>query len=288
MPTTRVTATTTATLLAAASVLALGGIQSSAGAAPADAVPAPSAAPPIAPADEPGSWHSQGLSLDPVENRQVDRFLEHARRAERVISPQVKEAARRNGAELTGFAYRLKSPDSLKRKVATYMKGDKDRPPMGVDKALTRVNDAVRYTFVWDDEKYTKGVRGASDDLASWQYNSVRWSNTWDRAAGYKAINSAWRDPLHDQKFEVQFHTPASKAAQEETHKLYEEQRLPGTPPARKAELQRQQGRIFAAVPVPEGAEALTAPAARTLPLPVPAKAPAPAPASAPAPAPAA
>ncbi|GAA2062753.1 hypothetical protein GCM10009801_06130 [Streptomyces albiaxialis] len=262
------------TLLATS--FALGALQGgawAAGSAPAGsapAVPAPSAAPPIAPADEPGSWHSEGLSLDAVENRQVDRYLEHARGAERIISTQIREAARRNGAELVGFEHRLKSPDSLKRKVATYMKGDEKHPPTNVDTALERVNDAVRYTFVWDDKKYTKGVRGASRDLVSWQYNSVRWANTWDSKDRYKAINSAWRDPLRDQKFEVQFHTPASKAAQEETHKLYEEQRLPGTPPARKAELQREQGRIFAAVPVPEGAGALTAPA-RTRPLPMPA-----------------
>ncbi|MFG3254342.1 ATP nucleotide 3'-pyrophosphokinase [Streptomyces sp. NPDC048172] len=267
------------TLLAAS--FALGALQTGGAwaASAAPAVPAPSAAPPIAPADEPGSWHSQGLSLDAVENRQVDRYLERARGAERVISTQIREAARRNGAELVGFGQRLKSPDSLKRKVATYMKGDEKHAPTNVDQALKQVNDAVRYTFVWDDEKYTKGVRGASHDLTAWQYNSVRWSNTWDSKDRYKGINSAWRDPLRDQKFEIQFHTPASKSAQERTHKIYEEQRLPSTPPARKAELQREQGRIFAAVPVPEGAEALTAPA-QTRPLPVPARVPAQAPAA--------
>ncbi|SHK96982.1 hypothetical protein SAMN05216268_10299 [Streptomyces yunnanensis] len=66
----------------------------------------------------------------------------------------------------------------------------------------------------------------------------------------------------------VQFPTPQSKTAQVETHKLYEEQRLPGTPPGKARALQAQQDAIFAAVPVPAGAERLTGPARRT-PVPV-------------------
>ncbi|WP_051836733.1 hypothetical protein [Streptomyces sp. NRRL WC-3742] len=58
----------------------------------------------------------------------------------------------------------------------------------------------------------------------------------------------------------MQFHTPVGKAAQEGTHKLYEEERLPGTSPERAQELQAQQDAIFAAVPVPAGATSLTAP----------------------------
>ncbi|MFE9333771.1 ATP nucleotide 3'-pyrophosphokinase [Streptomyces sp. NPDC006925] len=181
-----------------------------------------------------------------------------ARRAERSISPQIRAAARLSGAELVGFDARLKSPDSLKRKVATSME---EKPGRTVEKALARINDSVRYTLQWPDARYTRGVTVAATTLADWGNSTVKWSTTWGREKGYKAVNSSWAAPRSGHVFEVQFHTPAGKQAQLRTHKLYEEQRLPSTSPARAQELQREQDRIFAAVPVPEGAAALQPPA---------------------------
>ncbi|MFI8905549.1 hypothetical protein ACIGV8_08420 [Streptomyces albidoflavus] len=118
----------------------------------------------------------------------------------------------------------------------------------------------MRYTLQWDDAAYTAGVTTVAETLDAWRNESVKWSNTWGRS-GYKGLNTGWRAPRSGQLFEVQFHTVASKKAQETTHKLYEEQRLPSTSPERKQQLQREQDAIFAAVPVPAGAESLTAPA---------------------------
>ncbi|MEU3449398.1 ATP nucleotide 3'-pyrophosphokinase [Streptomyces thermolilacinus] len=202
-------------------------------------------------------WQQDGLRLNAADNAKVDAFIADARQAERTISPQVRAAAWLTDAELIGFDNRLKSPDSLKRKVATAMK---EAPGQSVEATLATINDAVRYTLQWPDARYTTGVVAASSHLAAWGNDSVRWKNTWG-GSGYKGVNSGWREPRSGMRFEIQFHTPASKWAQEETHKLYEEQRLPGTSPERKKQLQAQQNAIFAAVPVPEGADRLTAPA---------------------------
>ncbi|OEJ94987.1 ATP nucleotide 3'-pyrophosphokinase [Streptomyces thermolilacinus] len=202
-------------------------------------------------------WQQDGLHLNATDNAKVDAFIADARQAERTISPQVRAAAWLTDAELIGFENRLKSPDSLKRKVATAMK---EAPGQSVEATLATINDAVRYTLQWPDARYTTGVIAASSHLAAWGNDSVRWKNTWG-SSGYKGVNSAWRAPRSGMRFEIQFHTPASKWAQEETHKLYEEQRLPGTSPERKKRLQEQQNAIFASVPVPEGADRLTAPA---------------------------
>lgn len=210
------------------------------------------------PADS-GGWQQGGLELTPNDNRAVERFLDRAKKAEKSISPRVRAAAVMSGAELQGFDHRLKSGDSLKRKVATWMKGDDG---LTVNKALSEINDSVRYTFVWSSGEYTSGVTRASSLLAAWGDDSTRWSNTWNRTGGYKAVNAAWREP-GGHIYEVQFHTPQSKKAQETTHKLYEEQRLPSTPPERVKELQAQQAEIFTAVPVPAGAEGLKAPRTR-------------------------
>ncbi|MCB5907889.1 ATP nucleotide 3'-pyrophosphokinase [Streptomyces pinistramenti] len=207
-----------------------------------------------------GGWHQDGLNLNASDNAAVDAFAARARQAERSISPQIRAAAQLSHAELVGFDQRLKSPDSLKRKVATWMQ---ETPGQTVNASLAQINDSVRYTLQWPSGRYSAGVATAAGLLSSWGNDSARWANTWKRESGYKAINSAWRAPRSGQLFEVQFHTPESKAAQLETHKLYEEQRLPGTPPERVRELQAQQNAIFAAVPVPAGAGELTAPEPR-------------------------
>ncbi|MFG2879403.1 ATP nucleotide 3'-pyrophosphokinase [Streptomyces sp. NPDC048337] len=210
-------------------------------------------------------WKGEGgLALSAADNAKVDAYADQAQRAERSISVDVRVAALASGAELVGFDHRLKTPDSLKRKVATSLK---EHPEQNVDAVLRSLGDAVRYTLQWPDGTYTDGVSAASALLSAWGNDSTKWSNTWGRTSGYKGLNTGWRAPGSGQLFEVQFHTPASKHAQEVTHLLYEEQRLPSTTPTRKAELQAQQDAVFAAVPVPPGADRLTRPA----PLPVPA-----------------
>lgn len=212
-------------------------------------------------------WTGEGgLSLGPADNERVDDYIEGAKRAERAISPQVRAAAWIAGAEVIGFENRLKSPDSLKRKVATSLK---EHPGQSAEAALATLSDAVRYTLQLRDDRYTDGVTTAAQTLSAWGNDSTKWSNTWGRAQGYKGLNTGWRAARSGQLFEVQFHTPASKQAQEATHKLYEEQRLPGTSPERKQELQEQQNALFAAVPVPAGADRLTAPLPDRVPAPV-------------------
>ncbi|MER5500451.1 MULTISPECIES: ATP nucleotide 3'-pyrophosphokinase [unclassified Streptomyces] len=254
-----ITRTVTRAAITAALAAALGGA----------ATPMAAAETSRATAAEPGEgWKGEdGLSLDAADNERVDAYLEGAGRAERGISPQVRAAAWATGAEVIGFENRLKSPDSLKRKVATSLR---EQPGRNVDAVLATLSDAVRYTLRWRDEEYTTGVTNVSHLLAGWGNTSTKWSNTWGRGQGYKGLNTGWRAPRTGQLFEVQFHTPASKNAQEVTHKLYEEQRLPGTGPERKKELQAQQDAVFAAVPVPDGADRLTAPAAPARPEPVP------------------
>ncbi|WP_326810292.1 ATP nucleotide 3'-pyrophosphokinase [Streptomyces scopuliridis] len=215
-------------------------------------VPAPAPAPEL---DE--GWRGDGLSLSPAENNAVEEFLGKARRTEAVISPRLRNIARLSNAELAGFDQRLKSPDSLKRKVATSLV---DHPGQNIDQALAGIGDSLRYTFQWPTDRYTDGVTLAATFVSAWQGPAVRWKNTWGGKTGYKGINTNWDESSSQHRFEIQFHTPESRDAAVSTHRLYEEQRLPGTSPERARELQRQMDEIFGAVPVPAGAAQLAAP----------------------------
>ncbi|MCC3769988.1 ATP nucleotide 3'-pyrophosphokinase [Streptomyces sp. UNOC14_S4] len=206
-----------------------------------------------------GGWRGGGLSLSASENRKVDEFLARARDAEQAISPEMRAVAVAGHATLIGFDQRLKSEDALKRSVASSLRS----PGQSVDATLARIGDSLSYTLEWPDGRYAKGVSAVSSMLASWGNDNVRWANAWGRENSAKGIGSSWRDPQSGHVFEVQFHTPSSKWAQDVTRKLREEQRLRGTSAERAKELQEQQEAIFASVPVPDGAPALGAPPAR-------------------------
>ncbi|MFI0990557.1 hypothetical protein [Streptomyces exfoliatus] len=62
------------------------------------------------------------------------------------------------GAEVIGFDNRLKSPDSLNRKVATFLK---EHPGQSAAAALATLSDAVRYTLQWRDDQWCAGETGA-------------------------------------------------------------------------------------------------------------------------------
>ncbi len=257
------TATRTATAAAVAIVLAMGAVPGTAAAGPAH--PPHQSLGALAQAERAGGgWYGDGLTLDAADNNRVDAFLDRAAQAERSISPRIRAAAALSGAELVGFAQRLKSPDSLKREVATALK---QSPGETVGQALAKIDDSVHYTMQWRDADYTAGVAIASATLSAWGNDSVRWTNTWGRTSGFKGIDSTWSAPRSGQRFEIRFLTPAGSRAQKASHRLCTEQRLPGTSRERARELRMRQNAVFAAVPVPAGAEELTAPA-RRMPLP--------------------
>jgi hypothetical protein len=198
-------------------------------------------------------WAKEGLSLSPRENAEVNAFLEQARGAELKISgdlTDIKDSV--PGADLAGFDRRLKEPDSLKRKVASDLL---DNPNASARDLLSQIKDSVRYTYKIPDQAYADGVRQAVSAMKARGYEPVAgsWKNVWS-SEGYKGINSAWRDPVTGHVFEVQFHTPASFDAKMQTHGLYEQIRLPSTPPDVARNLQQQQNDIFGQVSVPPGA----------------------------------
>jgi hypothetical protein len=120
-----------------------------------------------------------------------------------------------------------------------------------------QVNDVVRYTVQVPAEGYTVGVRQVVTRLRAEGFELASPSkNTWHEA-GYKGINSWWRDPGSGQLFEIQFHTPESFDAKMVTHDIYKQARLLDVDDPARAALDLRQDEIFATVPRPDGAVAL-------------------------------
>ncbi|MFE3154976.1 hypothetical protein [Streptomyces sp. NPDC059221] len=199
-----------------------------------------------------GSWAGEnGLRLDREANAAADDFMRRSTEAEPRITESMQGIAGKvDNGKLIGLEYRLKGEDSLKRKLATDMLED-----VGVDpaRALGDIKDSIRYTMEVPSNGYTHGVQQAIDDLQAKGFENVTFKNTWD-SAGYKGINSTWRDPLSGQTFELQFHTADSFTAKMDGHVLYEKERLPGVSPDEMAAIKAEQTELFGKVPVPHGA----------------------------------
>ncbi|MGH2684833.1 MAG: hypothetical protein ACRDJP_05125 [Actinomycetota bacterium] len=165
------------------------------------------------------------------------------------LTETVSHAARLANADLVGLDNRIKSVESLRRKLADLMAQD---PTLTVDEGAERVYDVLRFTVVAEPDRYMAVHDGVLVTLAAQGVAIVQDANHW-AGPRYRGINSQLMATGH-RRFEVQFHTRDSYAAVKATRGLYEEFRHAATPPPRRAELAAQIGAVFARVPVPPAA----------------------------------
>lgn len=178
----------------------------------------------------------------------IDEAYEKVRDIERgTVTPAMKRIeAEDPERHLAGLEFRLKERDRLAEKAANHLKSN---PELSYDQAVSKVKDAIRYTFVYGDDHYTEGVQADTERLAA-RFELIDLRNSWP-AAEYKGINTRWRVPESRQIFEVQFHTDASFEAKQFTHGAYEKIRDPATPRDERDKFQEFQRQVSADIPVP-------------------------------------
>lgn len=215
-----------------------------------------------------GSWQYKEngvpLNLSKADNAAADAALQAAQLAEASLSPRMQDLiASVPGATPEGWLYRLKTPDSMKRKYATLIKGN---PEIPASELLTPIGDNIRYTALFEFDRYVGGAREAIAALKGQGYELTSVDNGWNPGSMgyYKGINTTWRDPSTGHLFELQFHTPDSFWVNKAEHPFYEIRRLP--PPENGGEPQawgitKSQAEAISAalwsdanVPVPFGA----------------------------------
>jgi len=211
-----------------------------------------------------GRWRWKGLELDRHANLVADEQLALRRAAEGRddtggygeggITPAMRriEAELEHGTlvpDTENFA--LKSPGRFKEKLAKLI----DRyPDQASDKLASAIHDGIRYTFVFPAAEYASGVADAVQRLNDAGYDLRLSKPSWD-ADDYRGVNSRWCDPEHKVLFEVQFHTPESWEAKQRTHDIYEKLCNTRITPVERKQLEEEQGRIVAAIPVPPSAD---------------------------------
>jgi hypothetical protein len=209
---------------------------------------------PVDSSADPPEPDRDGGSGQPTAEREADttEAIGRVREFQPAISADMRtvEQENRYGGWLEGFNYRLKDEDRLKEKVAEQLQSEPDKPPSEV---LRKIPDAIRYTFCFQLESYTKGYYDIKERLESRGYE-MYYSRNWWANPEYKGINTRWLAP-EGQRFEVQFHTPESFHAKHNvTHAAYEKIRDPKTSRAELRELHAFQREVSAQIAVPGGA----------------------------------
>ena len=202
--------------------------------------------------DAPGSWRGEGnRTLKPEANGRVEAACDQiADREREKISPAMRAIESQDpDRHLIGFEHRLKGRDRIKDKVCRGMRNFGRSP----EQAVSRVPDAIRYTFEYREARYTQGVWADIGRLKNEGFELHNLWNAWSKDQ-YKGINSQWIDPESGQRFEVQFHTRVSFEAKQLTHPAYERLRTRQPDKFEQMILEAFQKKVSADVPVPPGA----------------------------------
>jgi hypothetical protein len=227
---------------------------------PASGDPAepPSGDPASAKPPEPPVWPPkppEGLPKEIAQNwekaaEKAKPVFEKAQAAEPALTQSVQGTTEAMGGKMIGLEHRLKSAESLTRKIATDMANE----GLTEEQAAGRIADSVRYTSSFPPDKLVEGTQATLKQLESEGNQIIKLKNTWlDESSSYKGINVQMQGP-DGQVFELQFHTPESFWAKDEgTHAIFEQMRqVPKGSPEWNA-LNEQQMEIARKLQVPDG-----------------------------------
>ena len=206
-------------------------------------------------AGPPGSWRGEGnRSLDHAVNARVEAHCDRVVEREREkISPALRAIESQDpDRHLIGLEHCLKGRDRIKEKVSKTIK-ESNRSP---EQAVSLVSDAIRYTFQYQEARYTQGVLADMARLKDQGFELDKLKNSWSDEQ-YKGINSQWIEPDSGQRFEVQFHTRISFEAKQLTHPAYERLRSKQADIFEELVLEAFQKKVTAEVPVPSGADGI-------------------------------
>lgn len=181
----------------------------------------------------------------------ANSIFSEAVKKEPQITKDVKQAARISNSRMYGLEHRLKTKESIKRKIET------DAIEKGITntESANDIKDAVRYTTIADDDTFVSSYNITKGSLESLGYSEVRCKNYFELykqgAVKHKSVQSVFQDK-NGYKFEIQFQTPSSQKAKNLKLPLYEERRKPGLSREREIELENAMEKLADEVKYPK------------------------------------
>ncbi|MGY6089378.1 phage minor head protein [Avibacterium paragallinarum] len=154
------------------------------------------------------------------------------------------------GGSLAGLEYRLKSLESLERKVALEILAG-----LSEYQAVEKVKDIIRYTVIFDPDEFVSKYNEIQKVLGEQGYKTVVVKNTWKDNATYKGVNTFVNTVIEKDNitFEVQYHTKESFDLKNgKLHELYERFRDPNTTLEEKERLYLEMKKLSAKLTEPK------------------------------------
>lgn len=152
-----------------------------------------------------------------VAKKRIDEVLN----IEPDITETLKIISEKQNSSMFGLEYRVKSKDSLARKIVS----DAKEKEISFYEASKQISDVLRYTVLNNENTFTDKYFSFVDELEKNGYIIIRVKNTFKDNVVYKGINTLVKKG--DDVFELQFHTPKSIELKEGSlHKIYEKQRI--------------------------------------------------------------
>ncbi|HIF5536110.1 minor capsid protein [Pasteurella multocida] len=151
----------------------------------------------------------------------VNAVYKRASELEPAFTNDMLSIVKQSNGYLDGLDYRLKSIDSITRKVQM----DIIKTGITEGESLSKITDIVRYTTIFESKNFTQNYFRMQKILTEKGYNITRVKNTWRKGAVYKGINTIIeKDGI---KFEMQYHTKQSFDLKNgKLHELYEKARV--------------------------------------------------------------
>ncbi|MDG6408782.1 minor capsid protein [Glaesserella parasuis] len=157
----------------------------------------------------------------------IEELRQKAIDVEPEITEKITEIISSVGAKTAGLEYRLKSLESLKRKVETEILAG-----ISEKQAINSVKDVIRYTAILDVNNFVLQYDEIKSALEKQGYLTVVVKNSWKDGAVYKGVNTFVTTLIKKDNvvFELQYHTQQSFDLKNGVlHNLYEQFRDPAT-----------------------------------------------------------
>lgn len=171
--------------------------------------------------------HINAETAQEAINRASDLY-DRVAQVEPEITRDMVSAVEQVGGQMYGLDARMKSVESLARKIGTDYGDPEEMAYKNFDMATDKITDAVRYTMELKGESFTRDYNTVKASLEEQGYSEVRCRNFYLKyelgKSQQKAVQCLYeKDGL---TFEVQFHTKDTLTIKEANHDRYEEYRV--------------------------------------------------------------
>lgn len=186
-------------------------------------------------------------------------LLEEVRDEEPAVTAAVRTAAVAAGGSCHGLAFRMKSPDSLARKLDNEMAGASKQGGGQLDVesiARKEADDALRYTVTLErHEALPSGLERTLDSLRAQGWQPVEIKDSYLSGNSYKGLHIIARTP-EQRTVEVQIHSGESISVKEAIHVDYEIARAQSSSRADRRAAAQRCIETSTQIPTPAGLEA--------------------------------